>query len=123
MSEKRVYRTFGAPRTFVTLIEGSDCGANSTVAAGCGLNWAAVILIDWVEFFAEWYQERDLSLMIFTILLVLQLHLVQVLMHSSLRYVEETHGKQDSSPLDEPTYETATEELAQVPSGCSASML
>ena len=52
---------FGAPRTFATSIQASDCGvggANATdlatyfysAANGCGLNWTAIILVKWKEF-------------------------------------------------------------------------
>ena len=113
LDAKRVYRTFGAPRTFVTPIQGSGCSTGNATATDCGLSLAAVILVDWMDFFAEWYKERDMSLMVFAILLALQLHVVQVLIHSSIRHVEGARGQRNHLDEIDPTHETATEELAE----------
>jgi hypothetical protein len=76
------------------------------------MEWTAVILIDWLNFFSNWYIDRDMSQTIFFMLLVVQVHIVQVLMHSSIRHVEEGKAKREDQAA--PTHRLATEELTQM---------
>ena len=65
VKRQRVYRTFGAPRTLMTILRGSGCTQDqagqipvSPVPLGCGLDWTAILLIDWIDFFSGWSASR-----------------------------------------------------------------
>ena len=157
LKASRIYRTFGAPRTYATSILDERCtdtneavadaryavaeSAHDTTSAGpgassgglrqagasgdgtdhwssrksvpftCGLDWTAVILVDWQAFFSDWYNEKNLSLLIFCIFFALQLHVVQVLIHSSFRHVDKEAAARDDDEELTPTHHKATEEL------------
>ena len=95
VSYSRVYRSFGSPRTSSTRLMG--CASSATAPApfvelgsgaqyagpslevasvdpddGCGLEWTLMILVNWISFFEDSYRERDLSLLVFIIWLLLQ---------------------------------------------------
>ena len=121
--ESRIYRTFGASKTHITTLRGSGCDDGSAAPNDdCGLDWTAVVLIDWIGFFSDWYRDRDLSLLVFFIFLVLQLHVVQVLVHASFRHIEHEAAQAEEHDGDtrRPNHEEAIEELAQPDSNRSS---
>lgn len=129
----RIYRTYGAPRTFITPLRGTGCvaAANGSLEVPeegaaddyCGLDWTAVMLIDWIDFFSDWYRDRDFSFVIFLCFLLLQLHVVHVLVHSSFHHIEHYAAQADN--LDEtnrrPNYQEALLDVAEPQSSARTS--
>lgn len=105
---ERVMRTFGAPRTFISELQGPGCegveAGGVPLPSGCGLDWTMVILTDWVHYFDEWYQDRDLSMLIFFILFAMQLYVGHVIVQTSLHHIDYEH---ENEPDNELTHELA----------------
>ena len=84
----------GAPHTLIAPLVGAGCA--SETADGCGLKWWVVVLVNFSQFFIVADRDRDFSLQLFLLWLLLQLYVLHTTMRTAFRRIDSQESARGS---------------------------